>query len=109
MSRSYSREFKDGLSSTMSVRTGVLLGRECVRANLPAKFVAKALKVSRMTVYCWFRGAVIRGKNEELALAFMSLVREDLANAILPAKSVREARAYIEAMIGESLEEKEKT
>jgi hypothetical protein len=45
----------------------------------------------------------LRGKNEDIALAFIKLVREDLNNKVLPAKSVKGAKAYIEDMIGETI------
>lgn len=103
MPRPYSKEFLDELGGRDTYRVGVMLARECVDANLPAKYVAKALKVSRATVHNWFRGAILRGKNEELALAFIKLVREDIASGVLPAKSIKDAKAYLEQMIGEPL------
>ena len=36
---------------------GVVLGKECIRLDIPVRTVAKALGVSRMTVYNWFTGA----------------------------------------------------
>ena len=103
MPRPYSKQFIDELNSKDSHRVGVILAQVCVKANLPAKYVALALKVSRATVPNWFRGAILRGKNEELALAFVKLVREDIAKGVLPAKSVKDAKAYLEDMIGEPL------
>jgi hypothetical protein len=43
---------------------------------------------------------VLRGKNEDVALAFIRLVEKDLEAGVLPAKSVKGAKAYIEDMIG---------
>lgn len=103
MSRPYSKEFIDGLDSKSPHRVGVMLAKECVNAHLPAKYVAKALKVSRATVHNWFRGAVLRGKNEDLALAFISLVQKDMQAGLLPAKSVKAAKSYVEDMIGERI------
>lgn len=104
MSRPYSKKFIDELDSKSSThRVGVILAKECVNARLPAKYVAKAMKVSRATVHNWFRGAILRGKNEDLALAFISLVQKDIRAGLLPAKSVRGAKTYIEDMIGERI------
>jgi transcriptional regulator with XRE-family HTH domain len=37
-------------------RLGVRLGRLCIDKNISVAEVAKALRVSRQTVYNWFRG-----------------------------------------------------
>jgi hypothetical protein len=103
MPRSYSKEFVEEINSKDTHRVGILLARECVRANLPAQYVAKVLKVSRVTVHHWFRGAILRGKNEELALALISLIRKDMASGDLPVQTLKEAKAYFENMIGEPL------
>lgn len=45
---------------------GVRLGRACIQHNMPVSAVAKALGVSRQTVYSWFTGeSKPRGINEE--------------------------------------------
>jgi hypothetical protein len=103
MARPYSKQFIDELHSKNTHRVGVILARECVNANLPAKYVAKALKVSRVTVHNWFRGAILRGKNEDLALALVSLIRQDIEKGDLPVRSLKEAKTYLENMIGEPL------
>ena len=36
---------------------GVMLGRLCIKKEIPASDVASYFKVSRMTVYNWFSGA----------------------------------------------------
>jgi hypothetical protein len=38
-----------------------------------------------------------------MALAFINLVEKDLADGVLPAKSIRDAKAYIEDMIGKPI------
>lgn len=104
MSRPYSKKFIEELRSADGThRIGIQLGRVCVSANLPAKYVAKAVGVSRATVHNWFRGAILRGKNEDIALAFIRLVQKDMDEQILPAKSVKEAKAYVEEMIGKPI------
>jgi hypothetical protein len=102
MPRPYSQEFIEGLKKDTH-RVGVLLARECVKANLPAKYVAKAMKVSRATVHNWFRGRILRDKHEELALAFISIMQKDTRSGVLPAKSMKEAKAYIEDVVGEPI------
>jgi DNA-binding transcriptional regulator YiaG len=103
MPRPYSKKFLEELSNARNQRVGVLLAQACVKANLPAKYVAKALGVSRATVHNWFRGRILRGKNEEMALAFIRLATKDTEAGVLPVKTVREAKAYIEDMIGEPI------
>jgi hypothetical protein len=104
MSRPYSSKFLSGLEGADDTyRIGYKMAKLCVSANLPAKYVAEALEVSRATVHNWFRGAVLRGKNEDMALAFIRLVQKDMEAGVLPAKSVKEAKAYIEDMIGRAI------
>ena len=103
MARPYSKEFIDEVFSKNTHRIGVQLAQECVKANLPAKYVAQALNVSRITIHNWFRGAILRGKNEELALALNSLIRKDTETGDLPVKSLKDAKTYLENMIGKPL------
>ena len=103
MSRPYSQKFIDEVMNSDSRRVGVELAQQCIRANLPAKYVAKALGVSRATIHNWFRGSILRGKNEDMALAFIRLVKQDIENGALPAKSVKNAKDYISDMIGETV------
>lgn len=103
MPRPYSQEFIDEVFSKNTHRIGVQLAQECVKANLPAKYVAQALNVSRITIHNWFRGAILRGKNEELALALISLIRKDTETGDLPVKSLKDAKTYLENMIGKPL------
>jgi transcriptional regulator with XRE-family HTH domain len=101
MSRPYSTKFLSELDSADDTyRIGYRMAKLCVAANLPAKYVAEAVEVSRATVHNWFRGAVLRGKNEDIALAFIRLIEKDLEAGVLPVKSVKGAKAYIEDMIG---------
>jgi len=85
-------------------RAGVALARACVEANLPAKYVASALGVTRMTVYSWFRGKPIRDKNQRVVEVFTEIVKGDIAKGVLPARSFQEAKKYIEDIIGEPIE-----
>jgi hypothetical protein len=74
-----------------------------VKANLPAKYVAVALDVTRMTVFSWFRGKPIRHKNLLRVETFTDLVESDTAKGLLPAKTTAAAKAYIEEMIGRAI------
>lgn len=45
---------------------GVKLGQICLKNNIPVTDVAEFFKVSRVTVYNWFKGtAVVSGKHAE--------------------------------------------
>ena len=104
MPRTYSKEFIKELGGLRPFdTTGVQLAKACVRANLPAKYVAVALEVTRMSVHSWFRGNPIRDKKRRLIAAFTSLVEKDLDDGVLPARSTAQAKAYIEDMIGQKI------
>jgi len=103
MSRPYSEKFLLSLSEADPTQVGVQLGRLCVDANIPATYIAKALSVTRMTVYSWFRGQDIRRPKRKQVEVLIDLMREDFANGILPAKDSIAAKRYIETMIGAQL------
>jgi hypothetical protein len=103
MPRTYSEKFLIAMHQGNPRRIGVTLAKSCVKANLPAKYVAVALNVSRMSLYSWFRGRPIREKNEHIVEAFISLIEKDTNNGILPARSTLAAKKYIEDMIGQKL------
>ena len=84
-------------------RPGVRLAKACVKANLPAKYVAEALGVTRMTVYSWFRGKPIRDKNQQVVDVFTELVEGDLQLGLLPVNNIQHGKKYIEDMIGRPL------
>lgn len=103
MPRNYSQKFVRDILNANPNRTGVALARACVAANLPAKYVAEALGVTRMSVYSWFRGKPVRDKNRQVIEVFTDLVESDTAKGMLPANSIAEAKSYIESMIGRSI------
>jgi hypothetical protein len=103
MPRTYSQEFINQVKQQDPNKSGIALAQACVGANLPAKYVAVALKVTRMTVYSWFRGKPIRDKNRKLVEVFTDLVESDTAKGMLPAKNTQEAKTYIEEMIGQKI------
>jgi hypothetical protein len=104
MPRTYSKEFISKLGTLRPFdTTGIQLAKACIRANIPALYVATALEVTRMTVHSWFRGNPIRDKKRRMVAVFTELIEEDLDNGILPAKTVAQAKKYIEDMIGKKI------
>jgi hypothetical protein len=103
MSRTYSEAFLIELHKANPHRAGTALALACVKANLPAKYVAVALDVTRMTVFSWFRGKPIRHKNLLKVETFTDLVESDTAKGILPARNTAAAKTYIEEMIGRAI------
>lgn len=104
MSRIYSQEFRIELYKLDRNLPGVSLGIACVEANLPAKYVAPVLKVSRMTLYGWFRGSSMRKKKEPLVTALIRIIQQDKANGRLPAKSVADAKQWLRSVIDDQPE-----
>lgn len=100
MARSYGDKFLVQLNRDEGNTLGVQLGRLCVQAKIPAVYVAVALETSGTSVYSWFRGQGIRENKRRTVEVFMDLVREDITNGRLPAKSRLDAKAYIEGMVG---------
>lgn len=101
MPRSYSEAFLlDLYKSRESEPLGVNLGKLCVKANIPASYVALALEVSPTIVYRWFRGAGIRKKKVKVIEVFMDLVQKDMEAGVLPAKNSIDARLYIQNLLG---------
>lgn len=103
MPRTYSEELIELVKNSNPNKTGIALASACIKANLPAKYVAVVLNVTRMTLYSWFRGKPIREKNRVVAEVFTDLVESDTAKGLLPAKNTAEAKAYLEDMIGQKI------
>lgn len=103
MPRTYSEAFLIELHKANPHRAGTALALACVKANLPAKYVAEALEVTRMTVFSWFRGKPIRHKNLLKVETFTDLVESDTAKGLLPARTTLQAKKYIEEMIGREI------
>jgi hypothetical protein len=100
MPRPYGQKFLIELIAADPTSLGVRLGRLCVDANLPASYVSTALATSRVSVYNWFRGSGIREDKRIAVEAFMALVQKDIEEGILPAKTLSDAKIYIESMLG---------
>ena len=66
MAKGYSILLADQNKAADSTLVGVQLGRVCINKDIPVTDVADFFKVSRMTVYSWFRGnAKVSGKHIE--------------------------------------------
>ena len=98
MPRPYSEEFLRYINSTDANSLGVTLAKAVVKANLPLIYVARALGVSKVTIFNWFRGngmrEVMRGKVE----VFLSTLHKDLESGILPVEGYKEAKAYMKSV-----------
>lgn len=103
MPRTYSEAFLIELNKANPNRAGTALALACVKANIPTKYVAQALEVSRMTVFSWFRGKPLRHKNLLKVEVLTDLIESDTAKGLLPAKNTAAAKAYIEEMIGRKI------
>lgn len=100
MARPYSEKFLLELSENPAQTLGVQLAKLCVKANLPATYVAVALETTKTTVYSWFRGQGVREEKRRTVETFIQLVAEDLEKEVLPAKTMKEAKQYIEQLSG---------
>jgi len=98
MARPYSGQFLVELDRADPERIGVQLARVCVKANLPATHVAKAFGVSRMSIHGWFRGKYVREKNYTKIKSFIKAIKGDLDTGILPAKTSKFAKVYLESL-----------
>jgi hypothetical protein len=100
MARSLSGALLIKLNREGNNSLGAELGKLCSKANLSLVHVSRALRVTRMTVHSWLRGGKIRAKNEIIIKTFIILVRGDIDEKVLPARSFKASKAYIEKMIG---------
>jgi hypothetical protein len=103
MARPYGDKFLIALERSQLNTLGLQLAKLCVAANLPATMVAVALEVSATTVYKWFRGQGIREHKRKAVEVFTDLLKEDIANGVLPVKDMNAAAAYMETMLGKPI------
>ena len=104
MARSYSPDLVDLVANAGVYRLGLDLAGVCIKANLPAGYVAQVFGVSRMAVHTWFRGGTIRPKKRPKVEIFIQLVEEDIKRGLLPCKNLRDAQAYLRDMIGQPIQ-----
>lgn len=98
MARPYSGQFLSELDRADPERIGVQLAKICIKANLPATYVAKAFGVSRMSIHSWFRGKYVREKNYNKIVDFIKTVKYDLKTGYLPAKNSKFAKVYLDSL-----------
>ena len=103
MSRCYSKELIDEVNNSDPNKIGTAFALACIKANLPANYIASTLGVSRMTIHSWYRGKPLRDRNRQLVEVFTDLVESDTAKGILPAKTKAHARMYLEDMVGRQI------
>jgi len=100
MARTYSPKYKELINSKRAYSLGIDLGKTCVKANIPATYVAEIFNTTRMTIHAWFRGGVIRPSKRRKIEVLIELMEEDFERGVLPVKTLKEARTYVEDMIG---------
>jgi len=103
MARTYSPALKESVKDPATYRLGTDLANVCIKANLPAVYVAQVFDTSRQTIHAWFRGGVIRAKKRRKIEVFIELLEEDLKKGVLPCKNLRDAKAYLRDMIGKPI------
>lgn len=104
MPRTYGGKFLRELAATTDdSHIGVEMARLCVEARLPATYTAKALKVSRMSLYSWFRGKPIASKFHARIEDFVSGLRHDLKRGALPTKNLEDVKQYLASVTGTAL------
>jgi hypothetical protein len=96
----YSTKLIETVRNATAYRLGLDLAATCINANLPAVYVADVLGVTRASIHEWFRGGSIRPSRRDKIETFIRLVEEDTKRGLLPAKNLRDARAYLGDMIG---------
>lgn len=103
MTRTYSPELIEAVSDPAVYRLGMDLANTCIKANLPAAYVAQVFDTSRQTIHAWFRGGVIRPRKRQRVEVFITLLEEDLKKGILPCRNLRDAKAYLRDMAGKPI------
>lgn len=103
MARSYSPKLLDRVQESSVYKLGTDLAGACIKANLPAVYVAQVFNTTRMTIHTWFRGGAIRYKKRERIERFIMLIEEDIERGLLPCKNLREARDYLRGIVGKPI------
>ena len=95
MAKNYTESFLREQRAFNNNRLGVQFGKLCVAANLPPTAIANALGVTRQTVYNWFRGNAVRGKNIDKIEKLTGVIKEALDLHKLPAPNAIVAQQFI--------------
>lgn len=102
MARPYSPELLEALNSSPD-SVGKLLGRTCLKLNLPMSYIHELLGVSRMTLHSWYRGSGIRKRHESKVDDLLKILEEQTASGRLPAKDLQDGKDFIEFLTGKKL------
>lgn len=78
MSTGYSLRVRDMNARASKTKAGVRLGRLCIAQDIPVAVVAKALGVTRPTIYNWFCGV---SSPQGSALALIEVYIANLENS----------------------------
>jgi len=101
MARTFGDKFLLELNAIENDTLGTRLAKVCIAANIPASYVAVALEVSKLTIYRWYRrSSLVTFTKRKSVEIFTAVVEDDLKNGRLPATSTKDARSYIESMVG---------
>ena len=101
MARTFGDKFLLELNTVEHDTLGTKLAKVCIAANIPASYVAVALEVSKLTIYRWYRKrSLVRFAKRKSVEIFTAVIEEDLKNGRLPATTTKDARSYIESMVG---------
>ncbi len=109
MARTYSPALREYVADPVSYRLGTDLANACIKANLPAGYIAQVFDTSRQTIHSWFRGGAIRPKKRQRIEVFIQLLEEDMKRGVLPCKNLRDAKAYLRDMVGKPIAKVSKT
>jgi len=74
MSFGYSQSLVKANKAANARSLGVALGRHCIERDISVRQVADRFKVSRMTVYSWFKGA--REPRPDLAVQIQRYIQK---------------------------------
>ena len=103
MARTYSPALQEAVNYHGPYNLGRELGKVCIKADIPATYVAFMLDTTRPTIHAWFRGGVIRDSKKHMIEVLIELMEKDLKDGTLPVDSLKKARDYCEEMVGRSM------
>ena len=68
MAKGYTTKFIKAVDDADQTKPGVVLGKLCIKNDIPVSDVAEFLGVTRMTVYHWFKGTtnVLKAHDEKI-------------------------------------------
>ena len=101
MSRVYSAKYIEELKSLKeeAPTPALLLADACVRAKVPAVYIAEGLDVPKTKVYGWFRGSDTPAETLAAIEALTEFLERELTAGVLPANN-KTARGLIQQWKG---------